>query len=163
MTEETSKNFVSLSYFLGAIGCLTGGFFSDWLTKRHGLKWGRRIVAMAGLGLSGIFFLSAGLSEDNEWVGYLLALCVLTKDLALPVAFAVCVDIGRQNSGVVVGAMNFAGQLGGFFITIIFGAIVQRIGNFNYPLFLIAGCMFVSALLWLQIDPTKAVDLEEEE
>lgn len=155
MTEEESRNFISLSYFLGALGCIIGGFLSDALTKRYGLKIGRRSVAFAGLGLSGLFFLLAGLTPDKNTAGILLAVCVLMKDLALPVAFAVCVDIGRQNSGVVVGSMNFAGQLGGFFITILFGSIVHYTGNFNYPLFLIAGCLVVSALLWLRIDPNK--------
>jgi sugar phosphate permease len=162
MSEEASKNFISLSYFLGAIGCLTGGFLSDFLAVKFGLKTGRRVVAFSGLAISGILFLFAGLAKDNHVAGYLLALCVLTKDLALPVAFAVCVDIGRQNSGVVVGAMNFAGQLGGFFITLIFGSLVHQTGNFNYPLFLIGACLIVSAMLWLRIDPTRAVDLQED-
>src|SRR6185503_18615738 len=100
-------------------------FLSDKLTKKYGLKIGRRSVAITGLGLSGLLFLFAGLTPDKTLAGFLLAACVLMKDLALPVAFAVCVDIGRQNSGTVVGSMNFAGQLGGFFITIIFGWIVQ--------------------------------------
>ena len=157
LSEDQTKNFISLSYFLGAIGCLVGGVLSDWLTKRYGLKVGRRAVGMGGLGLSSLFFLLAGLTTDNEQAGYLLAVCVLMKDLALPVAFAVCVDIGQRNAGTVAGSMNFAGQLGGFFITILFGIIVEQTGNFNYPLFMIAGCLFASALLWFNIDPTKTV------
>lgn len=155
MSEEQTKNFISLSYFLGAIGCVVGGLLSDFLTKRYGLKIGRRAVGVGGLGSSALVFALAGLTTDNQTAGYLLATCVLLKDLALPVAFAVCVDIGQRNSGSVTGSMNFAGQLGGFFITIIFGTIVERTNNFNLPLFLIAGCLTVSALLWLKIDPTK--------
>lgn len=157
MSEETSKNFVSLSYFLGAIGCLAGGLTSDWLTKRYGLRIGRRAVGLVGLGLSSICFGAAALAKDNTTAGYLLACCVLTKDLALPVAFAVCVDIGRQYAGAVAGAMNFAGQMGGFFITLVFGSIVHHTGNFNYPLWLIAGCLLVAGLLWLKIDPEKNI------
>ena len=157
MSEDQAKNFVSLSYFLGAIGCVVGGFASDILSKKLGLKLGRRIVGVAGLGFSSICFLAAGLTIDNETSGYLLALCVFLKDLTLPVAFAVCVDIGKRNSGTVTGAMNFAGQMGGFFITIIFGIIVQQTGNFNYPLFLIAGCLIVASGLWFFIDPTKEI------
>jgi sugar phosphate permease len=157
MSEDQAKNFVSLSYFLGAIGCLVGGFASDILSEKLGLKLGRRIVGIAGLGLSSICFLAAGLTIDNETAGYLLALCVFLKDLTLPVAFAVCVDIGKRNSGTVTGAMNFAGQMGGFFITIIFGIIVQQTGNFNFPLFLIAGCLIVASGLWFFIDPTKEI------
>ena len=159
MSEDDTKNFISLSYFLGAIGCLVGGLLSDALSKRYGLKIGRRAVGMGGLGLSSVFFMLAGLTTDNQTAGYLLATCVLMKDLALPVAFAVCVDIGQRNAGAVTGSMNFAGQLGGFFITILFGTIVEQTKNFNYPLFLIAGCLFVSALLWLKIDPTKPISV----
>jgi MFS transporter, ACS family, glucarate transporter len=157
MNEDQAKNFVSLSYFLGAIGCVVGGFASDIFSKKFGLKLGRRIVGVAGLGSSSICFLAAGITTNNETAGYLLALCVLLKDLTLPVAFAVCVDIGKRNSGTVTGAMNFAGQMGGFFITIIFGTIVQQTGNFNYPLFLIAACLIVASGLWFFIDPTKEI------
>jgi len=157
MTEDQTKNFISLSYFLGAIGCIVGGFASDFLSKKFGLKLGRRIVGVAGLGLSSICFLGAGMTTDNQLAGYLLALCVFLKDLTLPVAFAVCVDIGKRNAGTVTGAMNFAGQMGGFFITIIFGTIVQQTGNFNYPLFLIAGCLIIASTLWFFIDPTKEI------
>ena len=158
MTEEQAKNFVSLSYFLGAIGCIIGGFASDYFSKKFGLKIGRRIVGVAGLGASSLTFLAVGLTEDNTTAGYLLAVCVLLKDLTLPVAFAVCVDIGKKNAGTVAGAMNFAGQLGGFFITVIFGTIVEKTGNFNLPLFLIAGCLAVAALLWFKIDATKSLE-----
>jgi MFS transporter, ACS family, glucarate transporter len=163
MTELESKNFVSLSYFSGAIGCLIGGLLSDYLVKKYDLKIGRRSVALFGLGLSSLFFLWAGMTSDDKMAGYLLAICVLTKDLALPVAFATCIDIGKQYAGTVVGAMNFAGQMGGFFITIIFGSIVQKTGNFNTPLFLIACVLLVSALLWLRIDPTKSIDMQQKE
>jgi sugar phosphate permease len=157
LSEEDSKNFIALSYFLGAIGCVVGGFVSDWLVKKRGLVFGRRAVAVVGLGLSAVFFLFAGLTTNNQLAGYLLACCVFSKDLALPVAFATCVDIGKQHAGTVTGTMNFAGQLGGFFITIIFGIIVKQTHNFQLPLFLISGCLLVSALLWLKIDPTKEI------
>ncbi len=158
MSEDQAKNFISLSYFLGAFGCLIGGFLSDLLVKKYGLKFGRRAVAIGGLGFSSIFFLWAALTKDNTMAGYLLAICVLTKDLALPVAFATCIDVGKQNSGTVTGSMNFAGQLGGLFVTIIFGTIVHQTHNFSYPLILISGCLLVAALLWLKIDPSKVVE-----
>lgn len=160
LSEDDTKKFISLSYFLGAIGCLIGGTLSDYLVKKRGLRFGRRIIGVCGLGLSAILFLLAGLTTDNQLAGYILALCVLSKDLALPVAFATCVDIGKQNAGTVTGSMNFAGQLGGFFITIIFGIMVEQTKNFEMPLFLIAGCLIVSALLWLKIDPEKSLEAE---
>jgi MFS transporter, ACS family, glucarate transporter len=157
MTEEQSKNFISFSYFLGAIGCIVGGFLSDLLAKKYGLRFGRRVVAITGLFLSAVLFLFSGLTGNDQLAGYLLAACVLTKDMALPVAFATCIDIGKNSAGSVAGAMNFAGQLGGFFITVIFGKVVHQTNNFNIPLFLIAGCLLIAAILWFFIDPEKEI------
>ena len=39
MSEEQAKNFVSLSYFLGAIGCVVGGFASDIFSKKFGFSF----------------------------------------------------------------------------------------------------------------------------
>jgi len=160
LSEKQADKFISLSYFLGAIGCLTGGYLSDLLVKKYGLKFGRRAVGFGGIILASIFFLLSGIVKNTQIAGYLLAICVLSKDLAQPVAFATCVDIGKQFSGTVTGAMNFAGQMGGFFITILFGVIVKATGHFDYPIFMIAGCLLISAILWLFIDPTKQLHAE---
>lgn len=160
LTEADTKKFISMSYFLGAIGCVTGGFLSDFFAKKYGLRFGRRIIGICGLGISAILFLFSGMTKDNQFAGYLLSFCVLSKDLALPVAFATCVDIGKQHAGTVTGAMNFAGQMGGLFITILFGIIVKQTTNFELPLFLIAACLMVAALLWFKIDPEKELKTE---
>ena len=78
LSEEDTKKFISLSYFLGAMGCLIGGFLSDWLVKKRGLRFGRRVVAGVGLGVSALLFLLAGLTSDNQLAGYLIGgMCIL--------------------------------------------------------------------------------------
>jgi nitrate/nitrite transporter NarK len=74
------------------------------------------------------------------------------------VSYAVCTDIGRNNAGTVTGAMNFFGQMGAFFLAILFGKIAHSLGRFNYPLFMVAFVMLTGALLWLAIDPLKQID-----
>lgn len=142
------------------MGCLLGGLLSDALTKRYGLKVRRRAVGLGGLGLSSLFFLLAGLTTNNQTAGYLLATCVLMKDLALPVLCRV-----RRHRSAERGHRNRVNELcratlGGFFITVLFGIVVEQTRNFNYPLFMIAGCLLVSTLLWLRIDPTRAVSVK---
>jgi nitrate/nitrite transporter NarK len=58
--------------------------------------------------------------------------------------------------------MNMAGQLGAVFLGVIFGYIVKATNDFNLPLFLIAGLLLCSSLLWLRIDPTKEIAMTEE-
>ena len=79
------------------------------------------------------------------------------------VSYAVCSDIGRNNTGTVTGAMNFFGQMGAFFLALMFGKIADVTHNFNYPLFVVAFVMLTGCMLWLAIDPTKQVDVQTED
>jgi len=159
---EERKLFVTLPFLFGAIGCFISGFASDWLSKRYGLKIGRRSMGIAGMGLSSLVILGAALTENNQTAAYLLALGMGFKDLTLPVAFAVCIDIGQNKSGTVSGAMNMVGQLGAVFLGVLFGYIVKASGgDFNAPLFLISFLLGVGCLLWFVIDPTKPLEMNE--
>jgi MFS family permease len=151
--------FSTLPFLLGTIGCLTGGFTSDWLSKRYGLRLGRRVVGITGLGLSSLVIFLSAMTTDNQMAAILLAMGMGFKDLTLPVSFAVCIDIGKSRSGMVTGAMNMIGQMGAVFIGVIFGYIVQSTGNFNLPLYLIAFLLLCSCLLWFVIDPLEKVEI----
>lgn len=153
--------FATLPFVFGAIGCLVGGYLSDWLISIFGLKIGRRSVGIMGMGVSSIIILAAATTTDNQTAAYLLAIGMGFKDLTLPVAFAVCVDIGRDKAGTVSGAMNMVGQLGAVFLSLLFGYIVQLTGDFNKPLYLIATLLMCGCGLWFLIDPTKPVYQEE--
>lgn len=157
--KEEMQLFATLPFFLGAIGCFAGGYVSDWLSTRFGLKTGRRAVGIVGLGLSSAMILLSALTADNATAAIFLAMGMGFKDLTLPVSFAVCNDVGRSNSGMVSGAMNTVGQLGAVFLGVLFGYIVKVTGDFNLPLFLIAFLLLGGCLLWLRIDPTEEVVL----
>jgi MFS transporter, ACS family, glucarate transporter len=150
--------FATLPFVLGAIGCFAGGYLSDWLSKRYGLKFGRRSVGIVGMGVSSVIITLAASTEDNQTAAYLLAIGMGFKDLTLPIAFAVCIDIGKSKSGLVSGAMNMVGQMGAVFLGVLFGYIVHSTNNFNYPLYMIAFLLFCGCLLWFVIDPEKEID-----
>ncbi|HET9277841.1 MAG TPA: MFS transporter, partial [Flavitalea sp.] len=156
-SEEDMKLFATLPFALGAIGCFAGGFLSDYLVKKKGLKYGRRAVGLVSMGLSSLIVLLAAVTNDNETAAIMLAVGMAFKDFTLPVAFATCIDVGRSRAGLVAGAMNFAGQLGAFFLAIAFGKIVDSTGNYDLPLYFIAIVLFLSSLLWLRINPEQTV------
>jgi nitrate/nitrite transporter NarK len=110
---------------------------------------------MLGLGACGLLLLfAATLPQDN-----IVAACLIAANgffsFGVMVSYAVCTDIGRNNAGTVTGAMNFFGQMGAFFLAIIFGKIVDLTHNFNQPLYVVACVVFTGATLWLAIDPLK--------
>ena len=67
----------------------------------------------------------------------------------------VCADIGRNNAGTVTGAMNFFGQMGAFFLALVFGQIVQATHRFDYPVYVVGAVLLLGCLLWLAIDAGK--------
>jgi sugar phosphate permease len=161
-SENQMKGIVTTLFIAGIIGFLAGGFVGDLLVKRKGLRFGRRFVGMTGLGVCGLLiFLAAILSQNN-----LVAFCLIAANgffsFGVMVSYAVCTDIGRNNAGTVTGAMNFFGQMGAFFLAIIFGKIVDATNNFDYPLFVVAFVMLTGCLMWLAIDPLKQVSLQED-
>ena len=148
--------YTSLPFLLAAVADWGSGSLSDRLVDRIGLKWGRRIVGISGVGAAGALMLLSLAIEDRVVASVVLALGFAASDVMLPVAWAVCVDVGRQASGTISGAMNTGGQVGAVIMSVGYGALVDTYG-WNLPLALIACSCFVSALCWLAIDPEKSV------
>lgn len=161
--ENKAKGIIFSLFIVGIAGFLAGGFAGDAVVKKRGLRFGRRFVGMLGLGLCGLLILLAALVNDQALAAYCLIGANGSFSFGVMVSYAVCTDIGRNNAGTVTGAMNFFGQMGAFFLAVIFGKIVDMTHNFNYPLFVVAFVMFTGCLLWLAIDPLKQVRLPEGE
>ena len=143
-----------LPFAFGGTANFLGGVVSDKLVKRWGLVWGRRSCAMIGLGASAVFIALTMFTQDKLLSVLFLALGYAGSDFMLPVAWAVCLDVGRKNAGAVSGAMNTAGQLGSFLTSVAFGYLVKMFGTYNAPLVPMAAMTAISALLWLKIDPS---------
>ncbi len=155
------KSMSWLPFAFGAVANLMGGITSDRLVKRIGLRWGRRVVAMSGLGASALFITLTMFTEDKLLSVLLLALGYAGSDFMLPVAWAVCLDTGRKYAGAVTGAMNTAGQLGSTLTSLAFGYLVTGFGSYNAPLAPMAAMTAISALLWLKIDPAVQIIPED--
>jgi len=112
---------------------------------------------MLGLGTCGLLFLMAAVSSDNRITAACLIGANFSFSFGVMVSYAVCADIGRNNAGTVTGAMNFFGQMGAFFLALIFGRIVQVTHHFDYPLYVVAIVLFIGCLLWLAIDPERPI------
>ena len=158
-SENGMKTITSTLFIVGIIGFLLGGFAGDWVIKKMRLRNARRIIGMTGLGMCGLLILIAAIVQQNN----IAAGCLIAANgffsFGVMICYAVCIDIGRNNAGTVAGAMNFCGQMGAFFLAIIFGKIVQQTNNFNYPLFVVAGVAITGCLMWMGIDAEKKIKL----
>jgi MFS transporter, ACS family, glucarate transporter len=156
-SENAMKKITSALFIVGISGFLAGGAAGDWFLIRVGLKMGRRLTGMIGLGACGAFLLLAALSSDKMITASCLIGANFFFSFGVMVSYAVCADIGRNNAGTVTGAMNFFGQMGAFSLALIFGKVVQVTHHFEYPLYLLGIVLFAGCLLWLAIDPEKTI------
>ena len=145
----------SLPFLVGAVGNFAGGFASTHFVRRLGLKKGRCRVGAAGLAAAALGLLAA--LATPHWLVSLILLSLVYGAICFqqPSIFAVCLDIGRENAGAAVGAMNTACQLGSFLASVLFGYLVQYYGTYEAPLIPMAALLAIGAGLWLRVDPTR--------
>jgi ACS family glucarate transporter-like MFS transporter len=140
----------------GGIANLLGGMASDRLSRRIGLTWGRRWIGFVGLCCSAVFTGLTLCTQDKLLTVLFLAIGYAGADFMLPVAWAVCLDVGGRHAGSVSGAMNMAGQAASFLSSVAFGYIVLYSGNnWDAPLVPMTVTAFLAALCWLRIDASR--------
>lgn len=154
-TESQMGVFAALPFVAGAAGNLAGGYLSDLLVGRFGLKLGRRLVGSVSLGASAALMTAMTLTRDHTAIVVLSSLGFGVADLMLPSAWAICMDAGGEHAGAVTGIMNTAGQFGGFVCSVLFGYVVGATGSYQAPVWIIAGMVVIAAVLFTQIDPTR--------
>ncbi len=186
VTERELAFFAPIPFICGGLANLSGGLVSDYLVKKLGLRWGRRAVGVAGLCAAAVFTLLAALTGSKLASVILLGLAYAGSDFMLPVAWAVCLDVGKKYAGAVTGSMNMAGQIGSFLSATLFGYLVgwyqaaekgqtlpsllavpfshlvKRLHNgYDAPLLVMTVMLLISAALWLGIDATRELVREE--
>jgi len=147
---------------LGAAGNLAGGFMSDSLVKRLGLKWGRRIIGLMGLSVASVFTLATMMTAHKLTTLLFLGLVYAGITMQQTVAMSVTMDIGRKYVGGLVGIFNTMCTLGGFVLSVSFGYFVTWFGSYDLALIPVACALAAGALTWLRIDATEEIMSEEE-
>lgn len=150
----------SLPFLLGLCSNLVGGVLGDRLSVRWGARRALRVIPGVCLTLTALVLVAMATFHGKVVVVALSTLGFGMMDLMLPSAWALCLLIGGRASGAATGMMNTAGQAGGFVCTVLFGYIVHATGSYDAPLWLIAGMVLTSAVIFTQIDCTKGVDAE---
>jgi MFS transporter, ACS family, glucarate transporter len=161
-TEAEMGIYSALPFLCGAAGNLAGGYLSDRMAASFGVKTARRTVGSGALIASSILLLCMTLTHSRLAIVILSSLGFGVADVMLPTAWALCLDIGGRQVGLITGVMNSAGQFGGFVCSVVFGYIVQLTGNYNMPLWGVAGMVMIAALLFTRIDASRPLFAPEE-
>jgi ACS family glucarate transporter-like MFS transporter len=148
---------------LGAAGNFAGGFLSDAMVRRVGLKWGRRSIGLFGLSLGSVCTVATIMVTHKLATLLLLGFVYAGITLQQTVVLAVALDIGRKYVGGIVGMFNTMCTLGGFLLSVSFGYFVTWFGSYDLALIPIAVMLGIGALAWLKIDATEELIPETHE
>ena len=154
-TESEMKMTTSFLFFCGIAGALSAGVINDWLVKKKGLKFGRRLMGFLALGMMSLLFFITAKTISNNIASVALIICYPFLPVFGTTAFSTCIDIGGNNSCTIAGVMNFAGSAGAFALSVLFGKIVDVTNNYNAPLFVIASVLITGGFAWLGVNAEK--------
>jgi len=144
--------------WMGAVGCLVGGFLTDLLIRRTGSRWGRRLTGVFGHGATCVCCLLLPLAPTAASFFVVVSLAGFATDLTMGASWAACQDVGRRWAGIVAGFMNMIGNLGGAVNGFVFGHILQTVGpqrGYAVNFLIFAALYAVGVLCWLLIDASR--------
>lgn len=154
-TESQMGVLSALPFVMGAITNGLGGWTSDALSSRYGVRFGRRAAGFSGLLLSAVFLFATALTPNRAFAVVFLVLGYGSMDFMLASSWAACLDIGGRYAGALSGAMNSMGQLGSFLSSVAFGYLVVHFGNYDKPMLVLATMLVISAMLFLTVNAAK--------
>jgi MFS transporter, ACS family, glucarate transporter len=149
--------FAALPFLLAGIADLVGGWLTDSISRRFGLRAGRCHLGFAAFMTCAALVFASQLPVPAVAKAVLLALALASADLALGACWAVPIDIAPDHAGVITGCMNTLGNLGGLVGPIVVGVAVDRWQSWTFPFYVTAAVYACGALAWLAIDPLSPV------
>jgi MFS family permease len=159
----------SIPIFAGMFGMLLGGPWTDRLTTRYGLRWGRRLpivwsrlIAIVGYGvcLSATTGLAGPLgTRAPAWVAVAgLAVVAIATDLGVAATWAWAQDVAGRHTAAVVGWANMWGNLGAAMApplsTLVLGE-TPGLSEWNSVFWVCAGAFIVAGLGGWTMDASR--------
>ncbi len=159
LTLERSGLYSSLPLAGGALGCVAGGAFSDWLVRRTGnLRWSRRGIGFTGFLLAGTGSLFSAFAREPFLAVLCLAIAQCSHDMTLPVSWATVTDVGGRFGGTTSAFMNMASSLSAMVSSVSAAWLMQTFGSFHATLVVASGVYVIGGFLWLRIDPAEVLE-----
>ncbi len=142
----------SVPVLLGMVGMLAGGWVTDALTRRLGLRWGRCLpIALTRFAAMAAFLACLGLHSGWAATAALSAVAIST-DLGTPATWAFIQDVGGRHVGSILGWGNMWGNIGAAISPMILGWLIDRPGGWDLSFLLCAAAFLAAGVVSLGID-----------
>ena len=159
--------------WLGAVGCLIGGYLVDGLLRRGvRLRWARRLPGLIGLSLCAVCYLLAAEMPSAWSFAIAISLAAFFNDLTIGGTWAMCQDVGGRHTAVVAGFLNTSASAGaavaGWCSGMVLDYYIARrpatehvaalVDGYQTNLLIYAVVTVVAAISWLGADAERPVD-----
>jgi len=149
--------FAGLPLLVSMPGDLLGGWLTDRLSSRYGLRVGRCGLGGASYVVVGLSLIAAGLVSSPVLAAVLIAVATGLTMFTLGAAWGTVMEIGGNHVGVVGGTMNSIGNLVAMLNPLIVAYSVAWFANWDLPLYVMGALFLVGAACWAAIDPSRIV------
>jgi sugar phosphate permease len=149
--------FAGLPLLVSIPGDLLGGWLTDRLSNRYGLRVGRCGLGGVAYIVVGLSLIAAGMVPSPVMAALLIALGTGVTMFTLGAAWGTAIEIGGNHVGVVGGTMNSIGNLVAMLNPLIVAYSVQWFSNWDVPLYVMGVLFLIGAGCWALIDPRTHV------
>jgi ACS family glucarate transporter-like MFS transporter len=153
---KASARYATLPFLAMAVGCAVGGAVSDRLTRSHGPRLGRCVLAAVVMVGASIFLVLGSQVESARLASVVLAGGAGALYLAQSSFWSVTADIAGRSSGSVSGFMNTGAQIGGAVTASLTPWIAAHFG-WTTSFLVAAGLCLLAAGAWLLVDPRRSL------
>ena len=148
-----------LPFLAMAVCCTVGGAVSDRLTRSHGPRLGRCVLASVVMLGASIFLVLGSQVESARLASVVLAGGAGALYLAQSSFWSVTADIAGRSSGSVSGFMNTGAQIGGAVTASLTPWIAAHFG-WTTSFLVAAGLCLLGAGAWLLVDPRRSLTVQ---
>lgn len=146
----------SLPHWTTMLGCLAGGWLSDRVLARTGsLRLARQGVSVASMVIATALIGVAYPIQDARLAVLVLSVGAFAAALAGPCAYALTMDLGKQNTPQVFGIMNTSGAVGSIVFPVFVPQLVAWTGSWDAVLGFFAAIHLAAGACWLLFDADR--------
>jgi len=149
--------YAAAPFLVMLVFCPLGGWMTDRLATRYGVRNGRVWAGMTGMGLAGLTVALGGY-VDSPWLAVAsLSLGAGWLYFAVGAYWASTTDLSKTYAGTLSGLMNTGANLGGALSPTVTPWLADHWG---WPVSLLVAALIAlaGALMWLRIDPGKGLE-----
>jgi ACS family glucarate transporter-like MFS transporter len=147
-----------LPLYAGIVGGMVGGWFSDTVLRSTGSRRaGRQGVAIGSLLVATLLYVLAYPIADARLAILVLSAGYFIGSFAAPCSYALTMDMGGKQLGVVFGAMNMAGNFGSWAFVLVVPRLVRWSGGWDLALAVFAGVHLLAAACWMMLNPNGTI------